>query len=131
MAAAGFLSAQSADEVERMLHAPSVTYSEAVRFVYAAANVTPAGGLALEAARGDADGPASLGDVAFLIMRAFDLEGGILYRLFPGPRYACRELVYWRVIQGRTDPGGRPDGRAFLQILGRALTYTGGGESDE
>jgi hypothetical protein len=39
--------------------------------------------------------------------------------------YACRELVCLRIIQGRTDPGGRLDGRAFLQILGRALTYTG------
>jgi hypothetical protein len=58
-------------------------------------------------------------------MKSFEIKGGIFYSLFPLPRYACRELVYLRIIQERTDPGGRIDGRAFLQILGRALTYTG------
>jgi hypothetical protein len=58
-------------------------------------------------------------------MKAFDLKGGIFYSRFPLPRYACRELVYLRIIQGRTDPGGRLDGRTFLQILGRVLTFTG------
>jgi hypothetical protein len=57
-------------------------------------------------------------------MKAFDLKGGIFYGVFPIPRYACRELVYMRIIQGRTDPRGRLDGRTFLQILGRVLTYT-------
>jgi hypothetical protein len=58
-------------------------------------------------------------------MKAFNIKGGIFYTFFPNSRYACRELVYLRIIQGRTDPGGQLDGRTFLQILGRALTYTG------
>jgi hypothetical protein len=61
-------------------------------------------------------------------MKAFALKGGILYSLFPLPRYACRELVYLRIIQGGLDPDERLDGRAFLQILGRVLSYT---EDDE
>jgi hypothetical protein len=58
-------------------------------------------------------------------MRSFDLKGGILYTLFPGPRYANREMVYLRLVQGRTDPQRFVDGGTFLQILGRTLTFTG------
>jgi hypothetical protein len=48
-----------------------------------------------------------------------------MYSLFPSRRYACRELVYLRLIQGRTDPDGYVDGESFLHILGRVLRHTG------
>jgi outer membrane protein OmpA-like peptidoglycan-associated protein len=70
-----------------------------------------------------------LGEVAQLIIKAFGLKGGIMYSLFPVPHYACRTLVYAKIIRGRTDPGGRLDGRAFLQILGRVLNYVGDNEA--
>jgi hypothetical protein len=132
MAVTGFIFAQTADEMDRILDAKEITYSQAAGFVLTAANALPAGGDAFTAARekrwlpagAEADSPIRLGELSLLIMKAFDLKGGIFYSLFPVSRYACRELVYMRVIQGRTDPGGRLDGRAFLQILGRVLTYT-------
>jgi hypothetical protein len=134
MAVTGFLFAQTADEMDRILNTPEITYTQAARFILAAANAVPAGGNAFTAARenrwlpagAEADSPISLGELSLLIMKAFDLKGGIFYSLFPVPRYACRELVYMRIIQGRNDPGGRLNGRAFLQILGRVLTYTEG-----
>jgi hypothetical protein len=134
---AGFLFAQTADEMDRILDAEEITYSQAARFVLMAANVLPPGADAFTAARENrwlggtkadtisADSPVSLGELSLLVMKAFNLKGGILYSFFPTPRYACRELVYLRIIQGKTDPGGRVDGRALLQILGRMLTYTG------
>jgi outer membrane protein OmpA-like peptidoglycan-associated protein len=51
-----------------------------------------------------------------------------MYSLFPVPHYACRTLVYAKIIRGRTDPAGRLNGSAFLQILGRVLNYVGEGE---
>jgi hypothetical protein len=131
MAVSGFLSAQTADELDAMLNAREITYTQAARFILTAANV-PAGG-AFEAAQenrwlpagAEAESSISLGEVSLLIMRSFRLKGGILYSLFPNPRYACRELVHLRIIQGRTDPGSRVDGRTFLQILGRVLTQVG------
>jgi hypothetical protein len=127
-----FLSAQSAEELETILHTREITYTQAARFVLTAADVLSGSG-AFEAAQENrwlpagaaADSPIQLGELSLLIMKSFGLKGGILYSLFPSPRYACRELVYIRIIQGKTDPGGRLDGRAFLQILGNTLTYVG------
>jgi hypothetical protein len=136
MALAGFLFAQTADEMDRILSTQEITYDQAARFVLTAANALPAGGNAFTIARErqwlpakadssiSADKPISLGELSLLIMKAFDLKGGIFYSIFPVPRYACRELVYLRIIQGRTDPGGRFDGGTFLQILSRVLSYT-------
>ncbi|MDR3249414.1 MAG: hypothetical protein LBT39_11585 [Treponema sp.] len=135
MALAGFLAAQAADEVDRILATPEITCSQAARFVLAAARSLPDGGEAFAAAKENrwlpgqakADDPIRLGELAQLIMGAFDLRGGIMYNTFPVPRYACRTLVYKHIIRGRTDPDGRLDGRAFLQILSRVLSYTGEG----
>jgi hypothetical protein len=129
IAAAGFLFAQTADDMERILNTREITYTQAASFVLTAANTSPAGGDAFTTARenrwlpakAEADSPIRLGELSLLIMKSFGMKGGIFYSLFPLPRYACRELVYLRIIQGRTDPGGLLDGRTFLQILGRAL----------
>jgi hypothetical protein len=131
MTVAGFLFAQSAAEMDRILAVREITYTQAAQFVLAAANALPSGGDAFTAAQESkwlpagaiADSPIRLGEVSLLVMKAFSIKGGILYSIFPAPRYACRELVYLRIIQGRTDPSGRLDGSAFLQILNRALTH--------
>jgi hypothetical protein len=139
MAVAGYLSAQTAGEMDRILVSNEITYAQATQLVLMAANVLPSGGNAFAIARGNqwlstgaktddpisADDPINLGELSLLIMKAFNLKGGIFYSFFPGPRYACRELVYRRLIQGRTDPDGHLDGRTLLQILGRVLAYTG------
>jgi hypothetical protein len=133
----GFLSAQTADEMDRLLNTEEVTYSQAAQFVMRAADVWTPGSLpAFTAAkergwvsgRAEADSPVRLGEVAQLIVKAFGIKGGIMYSLFPVPHYACRTLIYAKIIRGRTDPDGRLDGRAFLQILGRVLNYVGDNE---
>jgi hypothetical protein len=128
--------------MDRILNTPEITYTQAAGFVLMAANVLPAGSDAFTTARENrwlpagagadsadntisADNAISLGELSLLIMKAFGIKGGILYSLFPLPRYACRELVYMQIIQGGNDPGGRLDGRTFLQILNRVLAYTG------
>jgi outer membrane protein OmpA-like peptidoglycan-associated protein len=138
LAFSAFLAAQTADELGAVLDTRKITYHQAARFILAAANVLPGGADAFTLSQGKgwvsrragADDPISLGGVSLLIMKAFGLKGSILYSLFPNPRYACRELVYLRIVQGRTDPGGRLDGREFLQILGRVLTHTGEEEAE-
>lgn len=134
MMVTGFLAAQTADEMDRLLDAEELTCSQAAEFVLRAADVLPEGADAFAAAgeRGwlpageEAGRPVRLGELALLIMKAFNIKGGVMYSHFPIPRYACRTLVYNRIIRGRTDPGGHLDGRTFLQILDRALAYAGG-----
>jgi hypothetical protein len=73
----------------------------------------------------EADTPIRLGELSFLIMRAFDMKSGFMYALFPGPRYAYRELVYRKLIQGRNDPALRVSGERLFRIIGRVLDYRG------
>ena len=68
------------------------------------------------------DQPAKLNGIALLIMRAFDLKGGIFYTLTKSPHYAYRELVFLNIIQGRTDPHMLISGQDFLLIVSRVLS---------
>ena len=66
-------------------------------------------------------------DAAFLIMKAFDLKGGVMYSLFSNPRYAYREMVYRKLIPGSTDQGMKVSGAKLLLILEKTLNYAGEG----
>jgi len=69
--------------------------------------------------------PVNLRTYAFLLMRAFGLKGGYMYRLFPGPRYAYRELASLQVIQGKSDPLNLVDGITAVRMLGRVFDVLG------
>jgi hypothetical protein len=51
-----------------------------------------------------------------------------MYRLFPGPRYAYREMTRRGFIEGRAYPDFTVSGERFLQILGNILSHTGDAE---
>jgi hypothetical protein len=138
---AGFLgaplAAQDAGELDALLETPQVSGPQAARFVLASAGLLDPrlSGREAEAAawnaaleRGwvsDRGGPLRLKDAAYLVMAAFGIKGGLMYSLFPGPRYAYRELLHLRLIQGRADENFTLSGERLLQILGRTLQYTG------
>lgn len=60
----------------------------------------------------------SVGEFAYLTVQVLDLHGGLLYSIFPGPRYALRELESRRLIPLTAHPGDPISGRAALQVLG-------------
>jgi hypothetical protein len=68
----------------------------------------------------------TLGKLSFLIMRAFDIKGGMMYAILPGPRYAFRTMVSRSFIQGAADPSMTVNGERFLHILGMVLSVEGG-----
>jgi hypothetical protein len=135
----GTLHGQTAAELDGLLEGGALTWARACRFVLPAAGVleekvsAPA---AFEEARlrgwlpkgAAADGALSLGGLSFLIRGAFSIEGSLLYTLFPGPRYAYRQLAYLDLLPGPQDPGLKVSGERFLQILGRVLEYREEGE---
>ena len=49
-----------------------------------------------------------------------------MYRIYPCPRYAYRELRYLAVIQDNNNPDAPMTGAAMLQILGRIAAAQGG-----
>jgi hypothetical protein len=128
---------QSGAEIDTLLGTTQVSAALAARFVLPAADLLPAtatpeaafaaamekGWLPAGAAP---DTPIRLSLLSYLIMRSFSLHGGAMYSLAPGPRYAYRELLYMRIIQGVSDPAQTVSGERLLRVLGRVLDLQGG-----
>ena len=129
-----FLSAQStAEEIETLLNTDAVTYAQAARFILEASDVTVTSNpsqafqYAVEQkwlrGRVSANDTAKLDRIALLVMRSFDIKGGYFYSIFKNPHYAYHELVYQKIIQGRTDPSMTVSGDILLFITNRALAH--------
>jgi outer membrane protein OmpA-like peptidoglycan-associated protein len=134
----GFLSAQVAEEIEKLLETEAINYEQAARFVLQAADMGDENGLYQVFGPGEAfrfaeerrwlpqnaaqDAVARLDGVSFLIMRSFDVKGGLFYSLFKTPHYAYREMLYQEVIQGKADPGMAVSGDMLLFMINRFLS---------
>jgi len=129
---------QTAADMETILTAEKVNAAKAARFILGAADLLQSGlsGAAAERAAYDmasskgwvkikADQNVNQKDTAFLIMKAFDIKGGIMYSLFKNPRYAYREMVYHSLIPGRTDQALEVSGPRLLLILDKTMSFTG------
>jgi len=132
------LPAQTAAELETVLKTPAVTCAQAAGFVAAAADeaaaVKSTSKTAFEQAMAKGWFPQgttpeeaiTLGRLSLLMVKAFNIPGGVMYTLFPGPRYAFRTMVSRSYIQGAADPSMNVNGERFLHILGKVLSATGG-----
>jgi hypothetical protein len=139
---------QTAVELERLLTLPAVSYGDAAWLVLNAAGTAlpgaPLPALAERSASGayrfavdnnwlpknaGEEEPVTLGGISLLIMKALTIKGGFMYTLFPGPRYAYRELTYRKIIPGRAYSTMTVSGERLLRILSRALDYSGDTES--
>jgi hypothetical protein len=65
-----------------------------------------------------------LGRFSKLILKAFDIPGGLMYRLTGLPRYAARELHYRDYFRGNSSAVRPVSGEFVLRIVGRALERT-------
>lgn len=130
--------AQTAAEMDSLLGADTVSAARAARFVLGSAELLP-GGLsgpeaekaAYDTARSkgwiktDSGADITLKDSAFLVMKAFNIKGGVMYSLFKNHRYAYREMISLKLIPGIADPGMKVTGSRLLHILDRTMSYTG------
>jgi hypothetical protein len=130
--------AQSNQLLDRLLEEPRASFGAAACLVLAASGaLDPEAGeqQALAALRdkgwklraAEAGEPIRLGEFCFLLMKAFDEKGGLMYRLFPGPRYAVRELAYRGLVRGKAHGGRFPSGQEVVQLLSSYLDQKGGG----
>jgi hypothetical protein len=134
----GRLPAQStAVEIETLLSTGAVTYAAAARFLLEASETLKtskpdeAFNYAVEQnwlpKNASADDPARLDAISLLLMRSFNIKGGLFYSLTKNSHYAYRELVSQKIIQGRADPAMKISGERLLLITGRILDQ---GESE-
>jgi len=124
--------AQTAQEIETLLNTNAVTYLQAVRFVLEAADVAEiadhgeaflyAKEQNLLPKKAAADAAVTLANISYVLMKSFNIKGGIFYAVVKNPHYAYRELVYKEIIQGRADPGMKVSGGQLLFMIGRLLS---------
>jgi hypothetical protein len=136
----GVLHGQTAASMDELLSAREITWAQACRFVLPAAgaldaDVSPEA--AFEAAQEKGwlpkgvlvQSPLNLGGLSFLIAQSFSIKKSLLYALFPGPRYAYRQLEYLGLMPGLRDPALKVSGERFLNILSGVLEYRENGEA--
>ena len=124
-------SRSTAMEIETLLNAKTVTYAQAARFVLEAANALAtdnseeAFNYAVQqdwlSKKLSSNDSARLDNISLLLMRSFNLKGGIMYTITKSPHYAYRELVYLNVIQNRADPSVPVSGEQLLFYINRIL----------
>jgi hypothetical protein len=106
---AALLVLEAAGHIEARYTGPQEAFNLAVERRWVSANA-------------EADSPVALNELAFLVMRAFDLKGGAFYSLFKNPHYAYRALVYHKIIQGRADPHMYVSGDLLLYTVNKAMS---------
>ena len=67
--------------------------------------------------------PITLGEYSYLLMKTLAIPGGLMYGIFPGPRYAFRELFYLGIGSGKSNPYRHISGVEAVRMLGRALDW--------
>ena len=128
------LFAQTAERIERLLGQGRVSYRDAALLVLEASghldpskqtNADDAFSFAKE--RGwlpksaDANTDAKLDGLSLLVIRAFDINGGLFFSLFKNSHYAYRAMVYREIVQGRSDPQMSVSGELLLYTVNRTL----------
>jgi hypothetical protein len=126
------LTAQSNEVLDFVLGEAKISYGNAAYLVGTASGHFPettapadAGSLLEQAGLGTpgltATDPVTLGDFSYMLTRAFEVHGGVMYWILPGPRYATRELAYLGIISGPAKPGMSLSGERALRILEKML----------
>ena len=128
------LHAQTADRLEALLDKTELSWAELTSFVLEAAEAGSYSKAedAFNAARqnnwlpknAESSGEARLNGAALLLMRSFDLKGGIIYSIAKSPHHAYRELVFRKVIREDSDPDMNVSGGDLLLMIGRLLAIS-------
>lgn len=134
LASAGSSFCQSNELLDELLEEPATSLAQAAYLVLTAAGLVSDDSTPEQAATAlahqewevpdrPASDPLTLGEYSFLLMQAFEMKGGLMYRIFPGPRYAGRELAYLELIRGDGSPYRTFSGEEAIGILGRLLEW--------
>jgi hypothetical protein len=131
------LTAQSNEFVDLLLDTPQASLGQAAYLVLTARGVlteqaSPEQAVEALARQGwktparQAAEPLTLGEYCYLLMQAYEVKGGLMYRIAPGPRYAARELAYRKLVRGKAYPNRSLSGQEALSILRGLLEWKGG-----
>ena len=60
---------------------------------------------------------------SYIIMKAFNQKGGIMYKFVSGPRYALKEMKYLKMVDQKTYPAKIISGEDFMILLSEYLSW--------
>jgi hypothetical protein len=60
---------------------------------------------------------------SYIIAEAFPIPGGAMYRVFPTPRYALRDLRFYDILPDELEAREHIDGRTALGLISRARAW--------
>ena len=134
-AVAAGAAAQSNQVIDTILGQEHATLGSAAYLALSGAGIVPeqtAPALAVAVAvesgwlppESDAAVPATFGQAAYLLMQAYGVSGGLMYRVFAGPRYAAREFAYHGWSPERRFPNERISGEFLVRVTGNFLDMT-------
>jgi hypothetical protein len=132
VAAAG-ITAQSPEIMDNLLESDAATFGESAYMIAVGSGIAEDDVSIPEAVKlieqkgwsksgREADSLVTLGEFSFMVMEALELEGGIMYSLFPSPRYAVRELAFKGFVTSEPHPGNLVGGDDVLSILSLAVS---------
>jgi hypothetical protein len=136
--AAGLAVAQSNEVIDEILEQEQATFGQAAYIAFLAAGEAPEDATVEEVYDGISwaewnleqkgmDDPVTLGEFSYLVMENLGIQGGLMYRMIPGPRYAARELDYLEFLLGSGAPNRALSGQEMLHVMGQALDFTSDG----
>lgn len=130
--------AQSNEIIDSLLSEKYADYGKAAYLTLSAANLVDRNAIADNAAREalsflkgsgwklkikSPDEKINLGEYCLLVMKSFKMQGGVMYFVFPSPRYASRELYSLGFIDGSKDPYRKISGEEAVSILQRVMEW--------
>ena len=65
----------------------------------------------------------TIGELSLLLMKAFELKGGIMYSLVGGSRYAYREMKHLKLITDFRGASGLVTGEFVVHALGNVIEW--------
>lgn len=127
--------AQSNSVIDQLLSEKAATVADSTYMVLSAANLIPTDAtvdqaLSTAVQKGwipDKPPGSSItfGEFSYLVMKSFKLNGGLMYMIFPGPRYSARELYYRGLVRTRLSPYGPVTGTQALYVIRTLLDARG------
>lgn len=134
---AAVVSAQSADAFTEMIEAEQTTVGDLGYFLAVYLDVVPESASASEATAAlqgegvvaagvEAADPLTYKLFAGMLMRTWDVKGGLMYSLTGADRYALRDLQAMGFIPSAADPMAVVSGYQALATLNNCMTKLGG-----
>ena len=125
---------QNSETIDRVLDQESLTLSAGAYLVLTATSAIEDASDFQAAARAlseqgwwnsekEGEEPLTRGEYSYMIMRSFDINGGLLFSIFGGSRYATRELAFLEFLEADTSPYRPLSGEEAVRILARVLEW--------